>query len=74
MLINLGLGLFALTLASGALASADLTPLAQDLAAFLFVTCGAASILLIAADVILAFIASRRDEEAPPPARLAHRH
>jgi len=71
MLINLGLALFALTLASGALASANLTPIAQDLAAFLFVTCGAASILLIAADVILAFIAAQRDEGTGSPGRLA---
>lgn len=74
MLINLGLGLFALTLAAGALAGADLSPLAHDLAAFFFVVLGAASTIVIAADVILAYLATQRALRDEPGGRLVHHH
>lgn len=74
MLINLGLGLFALTLTTGALAGADLSPLAHDLAAFLFVIFGTASAGVIATDVILAYIASQRETRDGPTPALVHHH
>lgn len=74
MLINLGLGLFALTLLTGALASADLAPLAHDLSAFGFVIFGLASTVVIALDVVLAFLAANREVPSAPRGSLAHHH
>ncbi len=70
MLINVGLGLFVFSLFCGTLAGMDLTPLAHDIAAVLFVGSGAASAAIIAIDLVLAFIASMGDADDDPGGRL----